>query len=129
VYPPLTDHARRELHLAGHIRRHPAHAALLLALVAGFDTADHPEGGHTAAGMLHTLLTHGTLTPLTADPAEWADKTDRAEGRLWRSRRNRHAFSRDAGQTYELLTDPTDPDGSRPRHVSALARTEGVADL
>lgn len=129
MYPSLTDHARAELDLAGHTRLHPAHAALLLALVAAFDTAEHPDGPHEAADQLHTLLTYGTLSPLTSDPGEWADKTDRAAGGLWRSTRNRHAFSTDGGRTYVLVTDSADERGNRPRHTSAPPRSAGKADL
>lgn len=130
MLPPLADHARTELALAGHGRRHPAHTAVLIALVAAFDSIDHPDGEIAAAQQLCALLNRGTLSPLTSDPAEWADKTDQHDGPLWRNTRNPQAFSPDAGRTYWLLTDTAGDDGNRPIYVSAPPRlTEGVAEL
>lgn len=100
----LTDHARRELELCGQYAEDPAYAQSVIAAVAAFASYGHSGGSAgIAREQLHTLLGHGTLSPLTGDPDEWEDRSEISGTPLWQNRRDPSWFSEDAGRhRYQL---------------------------
>ena len=102
----LVEHARRELRLCGQTAEDPEYAESIVKAVESFASYGH-SGGSAMVGIeqLHTLLKFGTLSPLTADPAEWLDRSEMSSAPLWQSSRNPGAFSEDGGKTYYLLDD------------------------
>ncbi|MET0701705.1 MAG: hypothetical protein ABWY93_18800 [Mycobacterium sp.] len=103
----LTEHARAELQRAGLFEQDLALAEALIDAVTAIE-------GYVAAGYVHagdlveplsTLLAHGTLSELTDDPGEWADRYATTGRVLWQNRRNPYAFSYDAGRSYFLLAE------------------------
>jgi hypothetical protein len=51
------------------------------------------------ADILHRLMKGENLAPLTADPAEWEDRSDISGYPLWQNNRNTQIFSTDGGVT------------------------------
>jgi hypothetical protein len=100
----LTEHARRELDLCGQAEEDPAYAASLVAAVAAFASYGHSGGSAgIARHQLHTLLGHGTLSPLTDSPDEWEDRSEISGEPLWQNRRDPSWFSVDAGRSWYQL--------------------------
>ncbi|PZG12961.1 hypothetical protein C1I95_24780 [Micromonospora craterilacus] len=127
----LVEHARRELTQCGQYAEDPAYAQSIIAAVAAFASYGHSGGSAgIAIHQLTTLLQLGNLSPLTDDPDEWHNVTDKAGEELWQNRRNSEAFSTDGGKTYYLLSE-RDGD-NRPMHTSEPAtappRTPPQAD-
>ena len=112
----LVDHARRELALTN---EDPEVAASLIAAVEAFAAYDgHSGASHMAArNILHTLLGHGQLSPLTDSPDEWFEPADG----LWQSTRRPDAFSTDGGKTYYLVDEPRE---TRQTYTSAPTAEE-----
>lgn len=97
----LVEHARRELELCGQTAEDPGYAASVVAAVAAFLSYDHSGGSAMlAVDQLHRLLQHRTLSPLTSDPDEWADRSQESGYPLWQNVRDPRAFSPDGGQTW-----------------------------
>jgi hypothetical protein len=118
----LVEHATRELELCGQTKEDPAYAATLVAAIAVFASYGHSGGSAMVAiEQLHILLNFGTLSPLTADPEEWIDRTGMSGYPMWQSMRNPSAFSEDGGATYYLL-DEKDESGNRVMHESEPQR-------
>jgi len=102
----LVEHARRELELAGQTEEDPGYAAALTATVAAF--ASHGHSGASAEHaieQLTALLKYEHLSPLTSDPDEWEDQSERSGVPMWQNRRNPRAISVDRGRTYRLVDD------------------------
>lgn len=102
----MVEHARRELELSGILADDPQLAQTILAVVGVFSTCGH--GGASASvsvEILATLLSYGTLAPLTDDPDQWHVVGDQDGGPLWQSRRDPEAFSTDGGKTYYLVSE------------------------
>lgn len=102
----LVEHARRELELSGQTAEDPAYAASIVAAVAAFASYGH-SGGSAMVGIeqLHDLLRRRTLSPITADPAEWVDHSEISGAPLWQNRRDPAAMSTDGGQTWHFVDD------------------------
>lgn len=103
----LVEHARRELELCGQTAEDPWYAESIINAVAAFAAYGH-SGGSAMVGRehLYQLLGFGVLSPLTADPAEWTDRTEISGTPMWQSTRNPSAFSVDGGATHYLVDDP-----------------------
>lgn len=107
----LTDHARRELEIAGF--ESEVYGTLLgdavMELIDVFDKQEH--SGHSAYVVLTAfaeVAAFRTLSPLTNNPDEWMEVAD---GK-WQSRRNPGAFSEDGGKTYTLNEEFTFDDNT-----------------
>lgn len=128
----LSEHARVELLRAGVFDSDPVQAAALLAIVGVVDAlaATGDISGAELAEPLAVLLRHGTLSELSDDPGEWADRREQTGRRLWQSRRNPDAFSEDGGDTYFLLQQrqQSSPDPA-PTHQSLKVRGPSVRQL
>ncbi len=97
----LTEHARRELNLIG---EDPDVIDWYCRVVAEFASYGHSGGSAAVAvPVLNELLQFHSLTPLTDDPGEWIDQSERSGYPLWQNRRDSRAFSDDGGKTYWLL--------------------------
>lgn len=102
----MVEHARRELDRLG---EDPAMAACLTATVGAYASFGHSGGSHECAlDLLVRLLRRRPLTALTADPAEWLDRSEISGTPLWQSDRDSCAFSDDGGRTYTLVDKPLD---------------------
>lgn len=110
----LVDHAREELVKAGLFEPDSDYEGMLgneiLRIVQTFSEGGH-SGGSAAVTLaaLEKLLRWETLTELTSDPKEWLQVQGSVESQfpdmepLWQSRRQPNAFSKDGGQTWNLL--------------------------
>jgi len=121
----LTDHAQRELKLAGLFDDDSDYNGMLgeavLKLIELFAKQGH--SGMSAAmtrELFNKLATYKPLTEITDDVNEWGDVTeyDPSSGKpLWQSRRNPSLFSNDKGKTYWDIDEEhymnTDEDGKR----------------
>jgi hypothetical protein len=100
----LSQHARRELRLAGYDENSDdvldrTIYDTTLEIVRAFEKNNH--SGYSAEGhtrMIEKLLRFQPLTELTDDPAEWSQDT-LVDG-TWQNRRRPDAFSDDGGKTY-----------------------------
>jgi hypothetical protein len=107
----LVTHARRELELFGQTEEDPEFAESIIKAVKGFTSYGHSGGSAPVAiAMLHDLLQHKNLSPLTDDPKEWIHHgpevwPDGDDKGVWQNCRNGEAFSKDGGKTYYLLSD------------------------
>lgn len=106
----LIEHARRELQLAGLFDPSSDYGGAIgesvMMLIEKF--SGHGHSGHSASrviALFTELSRFRNLTPLTRDPGEWLEVE---AGRLWQSRRNCDAFSRDGGVSHYLTEDVTD---------------------
>lgn len=116
----LVEHARRELALCGQTAEDPEYAESIVKAVEAFASYGHSGGSASVAiQQLHTLLKFGTLSPLTDDPSQWMNVTDRP-AEMWQSLRDPSAFSQDGGKTYYLLDESSDA-GRRVTHTSKPA--------
>lgn len=100
----LTDHAHRELTLAGWLSDDDEQSGVaLLNAVRAFSQGGW-SGGSAPFGIaiLSDLLQFKALTPLTDDPAEWQEVSLTGD---WQSRRRPDAFSEDGGKTYRLQSE------------------------
>lgn len=97
----LVEHAIRELELSGQTVEDPAYAATLVATVAAFASYGHSGGSAgVAVEQLGRLLRFEPLTPITADPAEWIDRSKMSGRPMWQNLRDSRAMSEDGGQTW-----------------------------
>lgn len=101
------QHARRELQLAGEFERDPVYATTVLSAIAVLETLIGGDEVTSAIAreQIAVLLRSGTLSPLSDDPQEWAERSAAAGRPLWQSTRNPFAYSEDGGRTYWLLAD------------------------
>lgn len=103
----LVEHARRELDLCGQTAEDPAYAQSIIAAVAAFASYGHSGGSAMcAAGQLDALIRYKPLSPLTAAPDEWMDRSVESGYPMWQNVRDSSAFSKDGGVTHYLLDDP-----------------------
>lgn len=101
----LVAHAHRELELLGEDMT-SSYVQSMLDAIKAFSSEGHSGGSAMIAiEILHRLLKFEHLSPLTADPAEWIDHSDRSSAPLWQSARNPKAFSTDGGATYYVLDE------------------------
>lgn len=97
----MVEHARRELDRLG---EEPSFAACLVATVGAFASFGHSGGSQVeAVRLLVDLLNLRALTPLTADPAEWIDRSQISGVPMWQNERDSRAFSEDRGRTFTLV--------------------------
>lgn len=97
----LAEHARRELTLCGQYAEDPAYSESIIAAVEAFAAYGHSGGSaEMARAQLGVLLARKPLSPLTADPAEWEDKSEISGTPLWQNRRDSEVFSADGGQSW-----------------------------
>ena len=113
----LVDHARRELTLRG---EDPWIIDGLCKVVAAFAEMGHSGGSAPiAADYLNQLLRYQPLTPITDDPAEWADRSEMSGYPIWQNVRDSRAMSKDGGKTYTLVDEePQTSDSGQPVHRS-----------
>lgn len=120
----LTDHAQKELELAGLFDKDSDYDGMLgeavLELIELFAKQGH--SGMSAAltrELFDKLANFKTLTEITDDPDDWMDVTDYGDKNkpMWQSRRCPSLFSSDCGRTYwdidEDYYSHTDKDGTR----------------
>lgn len=119
----LIEHARYEMTRAGLFDEDAdyggAHAKAVMALIEMFDAQGH--SGASAAVTLAVFSKLAQFQPLgglTNDPSEWGEV---AKG-VWQNRQCGSAFSRDGGQTWYDIDDPTRNNGD------VWQRLEGWAD-
>jgi hypothetical protein len=125
----LVEHARRELELCGQTAEDPAYAESIVRAVEAFASFGHSGGSAMMAiGQLHALLQFKNLSPLTDDPAEWADRSEVSGEPCWQNRRNCEAFSVDGGQTYWLLSEGASLDHPTPVHESRKRSDRAESD-
>lgn len=99
----LVDHAKRELSL---INEDADTVAGVVKVVEAFASCGHSGGSAPVAiSYLERLLRFQPLSPLTADPDEWEDRTEMSGTPLWQSKRNPEAFSTNGGGTYYLPSE------------------------
>lgn len=108
----LTDHARRELEIAG-LFESDVYGTMIgdavMELIEAFDKQDHSgASAHYVLTAFAEVAAFRTLSPLTNNPDEWMEF---AEGK-WQSRRNPGAFSNDGGKTYTLNEEFTFDDNT-----------------
>lgn len=115
----LVDHARRELELLGEEEE-----VILgyLRVIEAFSEQGHSGlSAMIAVNVIKDLLLYKNLTPLTDNPDEWTAISEEVMGggeRVWQSKRNPEAFSKDGGKTYYLLSEGDNPGNPYPLHRS-----------
>ena len=97
----LTEHAKRELTLAGMFDKDADYdgelAPKVMELVKLFSSQGHSgASAGITIGSLGKLLRFQTLSPITSNPDEWMD----VGTEMWQSRRNPAIFSKDGGKTW-----------------------------
>jgi hypothetical protein len=60
----------------------------------------------------------------TTDPDEWEDRTAMSSSPLWQNRRDPAAFSRDGGQTWHFVDEPSDAVTTPPTTLHDTLRAE-----
>lgn len=104
----LIEHAKRELELSGvdeDIYGDMTSKAVL-ELIEVFSNQRHSgASAYLVTHLFNELSQYKNLTPLTDDPDEWVDHSDKSEDKIWQSKRNSEAFSNDEGKTYYLLSE------------------------
>ena len=116
----LTEHARRELSILGEDRDF---VDGLVKVVEAFAAMGHSGGSaEIAARQLERLLRYKALSPLTGEPAEWADRSVESGYPLWQNVRDPSAFSSDGGTTFWLLEerDAAGSEAVTPVHRTAV---------
>lgn len=105
----LVAHAKQELE---RIHGDPELIVCYLEVVSAF-AAKSAEG--LDPDVLVALFKHHHVAPITNDPAEWY----RVDTNIWQNLRDRRVLSDDGGQTYHVILDESEDDGSVPqRRVS-----------
>lgn len=100
----LIEHAIRELKLCGQYDEDPHYSKSIIAAVAAFTSYPHSGGSASVAKeQLMRLLDHENIAPLTNNPAEWEDVSDKSSQPWWQNKRNSKAMSHDGGLTYWLV--------------------------
>jgi len=108
TFGPLTDHAERELRLAGHLDEDGLYngemGRAVLRLIALHASEGHSGmSNHIAVALFSKLANFENLTDLTSNPDEWRDISEEQGEPCWQSKRNPRVFSRDGGKTWENL--------------------------
>ena len=99
----LVNHARRELEL---INEEPWITDGIVKVVEAFSEMGHSgSSADITIQILEDLLRFRNLSPLTDDPNEWINVSDKTGEELWQNNRNSEAFSTDGGLTYYLLSE------------------------
>jgi hypothetical protein len=97
----LVEHAKRELDLLGQTAEDPGYSASIVAAVAAFASYGHSDGSASVAiDQITRLLNYEALSPITADPAEWEDRTEMSGRPWWQNIRDSRAMSHDGGKTW-----------------------------
>jgi hypothetical protein len=119
----LIEHARHEL---GLIMEDDKITEAIVQVIQVFVDGGLAEDG-TAAAMatshIGNLLRRRPLSPLTNDPAEWAERDNGRGFVIWQSTRNPEAFSDDEGKTYWVLSDPRPPIVDKQTIYTSLDKT------
>lgn len=104
----LIEHAKRELELSGvdeDIYGDMTSKAVM-ELIEVFSKQGHSgSSAYLVTHLFNELARYKNLTPLTDDPDEWVDHSDKDESKFWQNKRNCEAFSNDEGKTYYLLSE------------------------
>jgi hypothetical protein len=104
----LVEHARRELELSGQYAEDSAYSESIIKAVEAFASYGHSGASAAIAReQLYALLGFKTLSPLTSDPADWIDQSDRSGTPLWQNKRDHAVFSTDGGATWYSLDEVT----------------------
>lgn len=107
----LTDHAKRELELAGLFDKDSDYDGMLgdavMQLVKVFAKQGHSgfSAGRTLA-IFNQVANFKNLTPIGKSDDEWMNVTEQSPGPLWQNTRRSTTFSRDAGKTWYDIDDP-----------------------
>lgn len=115
----LISHAEEELQrLVGGPLMFPEREALELVKCFARQGHSGDSAAHTLS-LFTKLAERQPLTPLTPNPDEWEDVSDKAGHPLWQSTRSSTAFSVDGGKTFYVLQEdgtpgPTHTIGARP---------------
>ena len=110
---PTVMHARYELELVG---EDPRVIDWYCSVLAKWAELGHSgSSAELTADILHRLMKGENLAPLTADPAEWEDRSEISGYPLWQNLRNSQIFSTDGGVTAihysELPKEEEETDG------------------
>lgn len=107
----LTDHAKKELELAGLFDADSDYDGMLgnavMALVKVFAKQGHSgfSAGRTLA-IFNEVANFRNLTPIGTTDGEWMNVSENSNGPLWQNTRRSSTFSRDAGKTWYDIDDP-----------------------
>jgi len=101
----LVTYAKKELGLAGLFDKDADYGGMIgesvLELINIFSHQGHSGGSAEAVTDLFTkLMKYEPLTPLTYEPDEWWDMSERSGAPLWQNNRNFKIFSTDGGKTH-----------------------------
>lgn len=106
----LTDHANRELRLAGLFDDDSDYDGDLgrstMELMDVFSKQGHSGmSAHMVVDLFTKLAMFKNLTPLTSDSSEWTDRSDESGQPFWQNKRRSSTFSTDGGKTWYDLED------------------------
>lgn len=107
----LINHAKRELELLGMYEKDPKDelgtelqiktADSIIAMIKEFCSVGHSgSSAEWTRDILHKLLGWENLTPITSNPDEWEDESERSGYPMWQNKRNPALFSKDGGKTW-----------------------------
>lgn len=107
----LTDHAEREMRLAGLYDTDADYGGMIpeavMALVKAHAAQGHSGGSHhLTLRIFNEVANFKTLTPITSDPATWTDVSEMGGRPMWQSKRQPSVFSEDGGATWYDLDAP-----------------------
>jgi hypothetical protein len=109
----MLDHAQREFTMAGMLKEDVDPETknikdVVNGMLETLQKLNNPEKTMKAAVGLFIMLTNmKIISPVTDDPAEWANKTDLNKGiALWQNLRDPNLFSEDGGKTYCSAENP-----------------------
>lgn len=108
----LIQHARSEMTRAGLFDEDAdyggAHAKAVMELIETFAGQGHSGMSATITlRLFYDLAQFKPIGPITNDPAEWMHVADTPEESVWQNRRRSTTFSRDAGNTWYDIEDPS----------------------
>lgn len=108
----LVDHAEAELKNAGLFDKDSDYDGMLgkavLELMKVFSKQGHSGySAHLTLDLFDKLANFSNLTPITDNPEEWMEVTDKGpDGKgMWQNKRNPSMFSKDGGKTYYDVDD------------------------
>ena len=113
----LTNHAMRELSLAGMLKKdddsfdkyNDLVASAVIKLIELFASQGH--SGFSASmvrELFNKLSSYKTLTPITSDPSEWEDVSHYSNDQpntMWQNKRDPSCFSYDCGKTWKSVDE------------------------
>ena len=110
----LTEHAKRELQLAGMFDDDSDYGGDIgrdvMDLIEVFSKQGHSGGSaQLTLAIFEKVANYQNLTELSPDQNEWNDVSEisgYAPNTMWQSKRRPDAFSKDHGITYYLVDDP-----------------------